>query len=266
MAMSFSPHREMALSGVNSAPNDSVGPTWLIGPNLDKDGPSGPTTSHRYSGPMVNVHVALPHFPEMERALIPEAPIRSLMESAGAVSAERIKGRLTQVHEAAHATLMVVLRGTCCYGIQISSGQHATTLGHLDDEQSVLDDNLNLIDLAGLYGELHEMGDDRSCTWFHIKNATHDLDTARKRLNLRKPVATTWAMTYGPLARSAVAYFWPAIFSVATEVPAPPGPGELSGDRIFELVSSNLPTVEAPPKLRARLKPEFVVAASTQQQ
>jgi len=204
----------------------------------------------------MNVYVPrFAHNPEMERALIPRADARHLMRS-GSESKDVPSGllrELTRVHEAGHAVLATVLRGFACEFMTVEvTAPSAKVIAVHDD---IPEGNNDLIDLAGLYAELHLVKGELAYCYAHLKNATHDLDNARSRLASAE-AAVTWARKYQPIGEEAVGYFWPAISALAHAVP---DTGTLAHQDVERVVQTGKPDGPAPDSLRERLKPEYRV-------
>lgn len=199
--------------------------------------------------------------PRMVQALIPEAPTINLMQMGAHVPLE-LKPNLTAAHEGGHAVLGAVLCGVYCEYAATKPGPGyagGAAVLPLNGEAPDPGENVALVDLAGLYAELHFMKGDTTLAWAHVENAKHDLRSIMDRK--RKPGwrASRWAKSYGATTRVAVSYFWPAVEAVAAALLSKQ---RIERDEIEQLVVAHRPTTPTPRRLTKRLKPEFVIAAT----
>jgi hypothetical protein len=198
--------------------------------------------------------------PGLSRALIPKAEIAHLMRSGAkskAVPAE-VARELTRVHEAGHAVLATVLRGFSCELITIEKSMPSVKVAPHAHESH--DGNEDLIDLAGLYAELRSVGDELGYCHAHLKNATYDLDNARSRLAGTSQDEIAWARKGQPLWEEAVAYFWPTIRALASQLP---DTGRLDRQQVEHVVKDHRPTAATPEFLCKRIKAEYLVTRSS---
>ncbi len=143
------------------------------------------------------VVVELEPNPRMELALLPDVDnVQHFMQATGGRIPAAKEGRLAQIHEASHAVMMVMLRGYACDEIVVGDKARHTKLNR-SDERSATEGNIDIIDLAGLYGEVRALGD-KSCAWQHIQNAFHDLREARMRIHSDSEGEIVWAIASHP--------------------------------------------------------------------
>lgn len=210
---------------------------------------------------MTHIYVR-PHAPTpaMVKALVPAASPRNLMRCGANIPAD-LAAELTRAHEVGHALMGTVLRGWRCFFATTQRGPDyagAVDVRRVDDDRAAPDDNVDLVDLGGLYAELRFIGD-VALAWAHIQNATHDLDAILLRHKRPGWRATAWARKYGATTRDAVNYFWPALQAV---IAATPLNGRIEGAEVERLALANRPTGPVPRRLNGRLKSTYIVSGS----
>lgn len=199
----------------------------------------------------MKIYVTRPDNPGLMQALIPAASVTDLMPATGKRVPPELKSQLTAVHEAAHAVMATVLRGSDCEWVTVNPegpGARTPTV-----KGKILDGNEDIIDLAGLFAELRFVEGEFGYAHQHLKNATHDLEKARARLAADFPEIeeVEWAREIQPIVHEAVAHFWPAIIAIAKALAEV---GELHRPQIEAIVREAGVRERCPIALRERLK------------
>lgn len=197
--------------------------------------------------------------PKFEQALFPGIDVRYLMPANNAKPTEEEGRTLTRWHEASHAVVAAVLKHASCSEVSVADPRKPYTLTPIDRtvETRMWEPTADMIDLAGLYGELVaiEGVHGTRLAFQHIKNALWDLESARQRISLSLDAEAEWAASRGALALLIVRYFRPAIEAVAKALSEQKA---LRGDEVLSLIASHPPAASLPAAIGALLKPSIV--------